>query len=565
MSGLEVVAGIAGVASVAIKISVTMNEFADELGSAGRDVRYISNEMACFSQVLRLVHSSLEDSAKVVGSSVVQAALTTLPQLIEQCGMVYDEANGLMVSLRPLGKEATSLPFMKRIRFIFQKSRIDVLRSLLDSSKSTLNLLLVTLNIEMAKQKSPSKEVMDQLQSERKAFIRVVASQSKALNEALKEVEKAKKEAAKLKSKADKEKEKHKLKETSAEKGNQDVASELDGENTLKPPPSPLGMLPSPSVAQLTYVPPQIDTAPQTAVMQLALSLEPARPDTSAGVPTPPPEFKPYWTGTQSRYGSPEPASVPQSFNSTKSHDAGTHADRPNSKRVFSDPGPTKPDPQTDQHLNPEGTSRERSRSPYGFSQVPKDGPPKVERKPVPRSSEAENGRNPFPFPPPPSENSDAPPAPKPAPYTHPPPRKPAVPPVPPPKHGTTYIALAPYMTHEIGHLNLVPFDTLVDLMSYTSEQDNLPYPTAFDERDAMARKQLWQASLHHRRGPRGLFPHDVVCEVDDEKVTDAIKKHWFAGMTGLVADGRGRVWVGPEWQFIEPVRRRSKWWAGEF
>ncbi len=57
MSGLEIVAGIAGVASAAIKISISMNDLADNLGSAGRDVRYISNEMANFSQVS---YSSIE-------------------------------------------------------------------------------------------------------------------------------------------------------------------------------------------------------------------------------------------------------------------------------------------------------------------------------------------------------------------------------------------------------------------------------------------------------------------------------------------------------------------------
>jgi hypothetical protein len=191
MSGLEIVASIAGVATAAIKISVSMNDVAEDLGSAGRDVRYISNEMASFSQVrsvecwtemdkvlmfkdglgmrndgadswqvLRLVHSSLEDSTKVVGSSVVQSALNTLPQLIEQCGLVHEEANGLMVSLKPSEGKESSLPFVKRVRFLFQKSRITVLRSLLDSSKSTLNLLLVTLNIEMAKLKTPSKQLM---------------------------------------------------------------------------------------------------------------------------------------------------------------------------------------------------------------------------------------------------------------------------------------------------------------------------------------------------------------------------------------------------------------------
>jgi hypothetical protein len=51
MSGLEIIAGIAGVAGAAIKVSVSMNDLAEELGSAGRDVRYIGNDMAGFSQV----------------------------------------------------------------------------------------------------------------------------------------------------------------------------------------------------------------------------------------------------------------------------------------------------------------------------------------------------------------------------------------------------------------------------------------------------------------------------------------------------------------------------------
>lgn len=51
MSGLELVAGIAGVAAAAIKVSVAMNDLAEDLGSAGRDVRYIGNDMAGFSQV----------------------------------------------------------------------------------------------------------------------------------------------------------------------------------------------------------------------------------------------------------------------------------------------------------------------------------------------------------------------------------------------------------------------------------------------------------------------------------------------------------------------------------
>jgi hypothetical protein len=77
MSGLELVAGIAGVAAAAIKVSVSMSkspsqiprvtcadsssricidDLAEQLGSAGRDVRYIGNDMAGFSQVRLWAH-----------------------------------------------------------------------------------------------------------------------------------------------------------------------------------------------------------------------------------------------------------------------------------------------------------------------------------------------------------------------------------------------------------------------------------------------------------------------------------------------------------------------------
>lgn len=493
-------------------------------------------------QVLRLVHSSLEDSTKVVGSSIVQSALNTLPQLIEQCGMVHEEANGLMVSLKPPTGKDSSLPFIKRVRFLFQKSRITVLRSLLDSSKSTLNLLLVTLNIEMAKSKSPDNKLMDQLQSERKAFIRVVASQSKALEEALKEVDKAKKETAKLKNKADKEKQKQKEKEKETES---ETPEKPDDRSTLQPPS--MYMLPSPSVTQFVYTPPPIDTTPQTAVMSLALSLEPPKSTYSSEMPSPP--TSPPNSSTYNSYPTPpQPPQPPQppypSFQDTTQPPPKTPPTRPdNAKRVFSDPGPPKRKPVPSETLHPGSPPRERSRSPYGFSRVPKDDPPNVERARSPygpRPAKPDTASPEHHIPEKPRTASQQP-------------SKPKIPPPPPPRHGIPYVALSTYTSQEIGHLNLIPFDILVDIISHTPEED-----------DAQ-QVQYWQASLNHRRGPRGLFPYNIVCPVDDDRVDQRIKEAWFASSTQLVADMAGRVWVGPDWQFEEPVRRRSKWWASEF
>jgi hypothetical protein len=155
-------------------------------------------------------------------------------------------------------------------------------------------------------------------------------------------------------------------------------------------------------------------------------------------------------------------------------------------------------------------------------------------------------------------QGDDKPPQSKPIPAE----ASPKVQPWPPTQHGITYIVVKPYLSHEIDHLSVVPLDTLVDVTSHTPHEETLPYPAAFNSPP----KQYWQASLGHRRGPRGLFPYDIMHPVVDERVSQRLCKLWFAEKdVNLIADAHGRVWVGPSWEFKEPSRRRSKWWAHEF
>jgi hypothetical protein len=466
----------------------------------------------------------------------------------------------------------------------------------------------------------------------------------------MKEIEKAKKEALKFKIKRDKEKEKDKDKKGDliTDSIAEDSANYLPGRQSTPysykppPPPPPYTLHSAPSVSQLVYQPPSLERInsvrkSSNAVTRLALSLEPAGITSTQSIPTPPtspPDNGPY--GTYSPHIPDYPPTSPASSQtkswgpsiprSAKRQDFGVednspHTKRPNQsgKRVFSDPGPAQMSTASSEHLSPGSASRERSRSPYGFSRVPEDDAPKVERnrpsfQSPPQSTRAGNAANhrtfstpaygssnmgsvpeepecipassrnattpPVTEPRKPSFTYHPPPPPPPPAYSDPEtshtqqkyvppqstanlPRRPSIPPPPPPRHGTIYIALASYITHEIGHLSLVPFDILVDVTSYTPEDSDLPYPTAFDT----VKKQYWQASLGNRRGPRGFFPCDVVCPIDDDKVTHALSENWLADAknVGFIADGFGRCWVGKEWERKEPVRRRSKWWAEEF
>jgi hypothetical protein len=464
----------------------------------------------------------------------------------------------------------------------------------------------------------------------------------------MKEVEKAKKEAAKFKTKREKEKEKgkdeQKDEDTVPDESMIDPPERNSRPYSYKPPP-PYTLHSAPSVSQLVYQPPSLERfnsvrKSSNAVTSLAMSLEPARTPGDCGVPTPPtspPDNRPHGAYTSyTAYTPPQPPPQSPTYNASRSENSRSGEDVPpvehmknarpdfTGKRVFSDPGPERSRTAPNEHLNPGVMPRERSRSPYGFSRVPQEEVPNVERKrpsfqspPQPASSGRTSYRNfstpasgkskigsvpeeqepassgprtsptspttgsqkpsntyhppPPPRPPqspsyPGANETNVPPQPESAPEIPKRPdnvpRQPAIPPPPPPRHGTIYVVLTPYLTHEIGHISLVPFDTLVDVSPYTPEEDSLPYPTAFDTTP----KHYWQASLGNRRGPRGLFPHDTVCAIDDEKVTQRLGEAWFADKeVGFIADGQGRCWVGPNWEWREPSRRRSKWWAEEF
>ena len=57
-SGLEVINTIAGVMGTSLKLSLTLSQIADDIGSAGKDVRTISGEMASLCRYKPTILSS---------------------------------------------------------------------------------------------------------------------------------------------------------------------------------------------------------------------------------------------------------------------------------------------------------------------------------------------------------------------------------------------------------------------------------------------------------------------------------------------------------------------------
>jgi hypothetical protein len=83
---------------------------------------------------------------------VVDGAAELVDPLVDECKTIYKEADDLMESLKVINDEGSWTFRMKaqfvKIRWLFQKSRIDVLNGHLKKSQGYLQVLLATIDLE---------------------------------------------------------------------------------------------------------------------------------------------------------------------------------------------------------------------------------------------------------------------------------------------------------------------------------------------------------------------------------------------------------------------------------
>ena len=97
-------------------------------------------------------------------SDVVNGAAELIDPLVNECKTIYKDADDLMESLKAIYEEGSWTFRMKaqfiKIRWLFQKSRIEVLNGRLRNFQGTLQLLLATVDLEMAIQDKLPPDVM---------------------------------------------------------------------------------------------------------------------------------------------------------------------------------------------------------------------------------------------------------------------------------------------------------------------------------------------------------------------------------------------------------------------
>lgn len=134
---------ILGVAGGAAKLSISLCSIAAAIGTAGVEVRTFASNASSLAQVLTTLSNALETK-----EPVSPQAKTIADGLIANCQTILDDSTKLLKKLRPLVQLTGTAQkrFLLRIIWIFEKSKFATHVQSLETLKSTLSLLISTVN-----------------------------------------------------------------------------------------------------------------------------------------------------------------------------------------------------------------------------------------------------------------------------------------------------------------------------------------------------------------------------------------------------------------------------------
>lgn len=167
MAELGLVASIIALAGTGAKISLTLFAVADSIGSAARDARTIAREISGFSNALAAMSRCLERKTArseqlreiaLVLAEDCKTLLTDMTSLLGELASVQQagvEGNARGTRVNSMGSSALgrvrSLP--ARVAWVFQKPKVVFMRSAVESFKSTLVLLVSSMDYAEAAEK----------------------------------------------------------------------------------------------------------------------------------------------------------------------------------------------------------------------------------------------------------------------------------------------------------------------------------------------------------------------------------------------------------------------------
>jgi hypothetical protein len=146
MAELGAIASIVGIAAAGAQLSMALFEFGSTVGSARSEVNQIATEISQFCAVLKQLHSTLT-KAKARRYSI--SAIATTQDILERCQEIFREIEDIVQPLQKSAGKSKELPVdvVARVKWTFKRSKVQVLQKTLESSKNTLQLMLLVLDL----------------------------------------------------------------------------------------------------------------------------------------------------------------------------------------------------------------------------------------------------------------------------------------------------------------------------------------------------------------------------------------------------------------------------------
>lgn len=134
------VTGISSIVATAFKISKMIYTIADELGTAGAQIRAIATDTKAMALVLHNLKTRLKRDVRTLNAQ----AKEVLKDSIDLCAAEMQNMDKHLMPLFGSG-ECQKMDFKQRTRWLFAKTKVSTSKASLDSMKLTLSLLLSTL------------------------------------------------------------------------------------------------------------------------------------------------------------------------------------------------------------------------------------------------------------------------------------------------------------------------------------------------------------------------------------------------------------------------------------
>jgi hypothetical protein len=137
----DLAGSIISIIGTGTKVTLVLFEIASDLGSAGEDIQWLGTSISVFCAVLEDLKSTLE---RAQSSGFSLTSLKNMAVILIHCKANLEKIQNVVdkVSNASATGDDRRMSAIARAKWVFSKSKVETLRTRLESSKLTLNVMM---------------------------------------------------------------------------------------------------------------------------------------------------------------------------------------------------------------------------------------------------------------------------------------------------------------------------------------------------------------------------------------------------------------------------------------